>query len=147
MTFRARRDAYFIKFISIVLIISGIVILLPLLDNDLRAPGFIIFTCIFLILCEGFILWIIFDIKYTFLKDHLYVKGGPFRSEIPYKEITKVGPASNIFIGYRILSARYGLKIYYKTGMWESVQISPENQTQFVAELQARSPDISINLE
>lgn len=145
MTFRARRDAYFIKMISIILIFLGIVILLPLLDSDSRTPGFIIFTCFFLVLCEGFIVWIAFDIKYTFLDDHLYVRGGLFWSKIHYKEITKVGPASNMFVGYRLLSARNGIEIYYKTGMWGSVQISPENQMQFLTELQAHCPGINIH--
>lgn len=63
----------------------------------------------------------------TFHKDHLFVKGGPFKSRIQYQTITKVTHGTNMFVEYRILSARNGIEIHYKTGLWGSVQISPEH--------------------
>ena len=81
----------------------------------------------------------------TFHKDHLFVKGGPFKSRIQYQTITKVTHGTNMFVGYRILSARNGIEIHYKTGLWGSVQISPEHQTQFLTELQSRCSQIDMN--
>lgn len=146
MRFRARRDIYFTMIISIILLVLAVVILCPLYFQEGRTSGMIALTITFLILCEGFIVWLFLDIQYTFRHDHLCVKGGPFRSKIPYEAITKVAPTTNIFIGYRILSARHGLEIHYKTGMWGSVKISPEKQTHFIKRLQTHCPHLQIDI-
>src|SRR5699024_2162240 len=101
------------------------VCLLPiLLDPEAWTLGLILSMLVTFILCAGLIIWSVLGIKYVFEEDHLYVQGGPFRSCIPYEAITKVEKTGNFLIGYRILSARRGLEIFYKTGMWGSVIIS-----------------------
>ena len=87
------------------------------------------------------ILWSSFSIKYVFHQDYLFVKGGPFRSRIPYENITKVSPTSSIFVGYRLLSSRDAIEIFYKTSLMGSVKISPEDQKAFIAELKKRCPN------
>src|SRR5699024_8358275 len=92
------------------------------------------------IVSVGIIVWTAFFIKYVFYEDFLLVKGGPFRSKIPYQTITKVSPTDDIFTGYRILSSKQGLEIFYTSAMLESVKISPKNKTEFITELKKRCP-------
>jgi hypothetical protein len=70
------------------------------------------------------------------------VKGGPFKSRIPYEEITKVSPTREIFTGYRILSSRDAIEIFYKTAFMGSVKISPKEQKRFMIELEKHCPHI-----
>lgn len=85
------------------------------------------------ILIFAFMLWLLLDIKYIFHPDHLFVKGGPFRSRILYKEITRVSPTNEILTGYRILSARDGIEIFYRSALMGSVKISPKDREEFLA--------------
>nr|WP_231784159.1 PH domain-containing protein [Lentibacillus sp. JNUCC-1] len=75
----------------------------------------------------------------------MYIKGGPFRSRIAYKDITRVSPSHDVFTGYRVLSSRDGLELFYTTGLMGSVKISPEDQGMFLKELQERAPDVQID--
>ncbi|WP_301722872.1 PH domain-containing protein [Planococcus shixiaomingii] len=104
-------------------------------------PVVIIPTLMFFIV-TGVILWMTFSIQYVFYQDYLFVKGGPFRSRIPYEQITKVSPTTDIFTGYRILSSRDGVEIFYKTAILGSVKISPENKKEFISEVKKRCPNI-----
>jgi len=96
------------------------------------------------IISVGFILWIAISIKYVFYEDYLLVKGGPFRSKIPYQTITKTSPTNDIFTGYRILSSKDGLQLFYKSAMLGSVKISPKNRRDFITELKKRCPNAEI---
>ena len=86
----------------------------------------------------SFILWTGFSVKYVFYQDYLLIKGGPFRSRIPYENITKVSPTTAIFTGHRISSSRDGLEIFNKTTFLGSIKISPKNKEEFIAELKKR---------
>ena len=92
----------------------------------------------------GFILWCSLSIKYVFLKECLFEKKGPFRSRILYETITKVSPTNEIFTGYRLLSSRGALEIFYTTGMLGSVKISPKNVESFIEEIKKHCPNAKI---
>src|SRR5690625_7998267 len=91
-----------------------------------------------------FILLTFFSVKYIFYQDHFFIKGGPFRSRIPYENITKVSPTTAIFTGHRILSSRDGLEIFNNTTFLGSIKISPKNKDEFIAELKRRCQRIQI---
>ncbi|QFG01057.1 hypothetical protein PB01_01020 [Psychrobacillus glaciei] len=99
-------------------------------------------TLVLFLLCEGFILWVSLDIEYTFKEDYLFVRGGLFRSKIPFEDITKVNPTSNILFGYRILSSTDALEIQYKKAIMGSIIISPENRENFLKVLLEKAPHI-----
>lgn len=144
MIFRSKIDNFFIAIISITILIIGVATLLPVfIDKNASATVVVIMFALFIV-SEGVIVWTAFFIKYVFYEDFLLVKGGPFRSKIPYQTITKVYPTEDIFIGYRILSSKQGLEIFYKSATLGSVKISPKNKTEFIAELKKRCPDIQI---
>lgn len=144
MVFRSKIDTFFILFMFIVVLIIGVATFWPLfLEGGNALPVVIIMTSIFLLVIS-FILWSAFSVKYVFYQDYLFVKGGLFRSRIPYEKITKVSPTTDIFTGYRILSSRDGLEIFYKTAALGSVKISPKDKKKFINELKERCPNVKV---
>lgn len=148
MTFKSKRDRSFINLIIIAVIIIAIATLWPVVfelyfteSPDLVAVWIMV---ILFVVMTGFILWISFDIEYTFKEDYLLVRGGLFRSKIPYEDITKANPTSQILVGYRILSSKDALEIHYKKAFMGSVIISPENQKEFLKVLKEKVPQIHI---
>lgn len=145
MTFQSKVDRFFTSFILIAVLIIGAVIFLPLFIEDVRneLATVLILTTILLIVI-GFILWTAFSVKYVFNQDYLFVKSGPFRSRIRYENITKVSSTTAIFTGYRMLSSRDGLEIFYKNAALGSMKISPKNKSKFITELKRRCPNLQI---
>ncbi|MDX8044376.1 PH domain-containing protein [Gracilibacillus sp. S3-1-1] len=147
MVFRSKIDAYFVKFISIILVILGIAVLFPLFVDDKLSFVEISALLSILIVVIAFILWPIFTTKYVFKQQHLVVKGGFFRSRIPYEEITRVNQTTDIFTGYRILTSKDAIEIFYQSGVFGSVKISPADKQLFITELKKRCPRATIRLE
>lgn len=146
MVFRSKVDGFFIMFLFSTILIIGLASFLPLFFGDgIGLSEFVVVTSLFLVI-TSLILWCAFSIEYVFHQDHLLVKGGPFRSRISYEEITKVSPTVAIFTGYRILSAKNSLELFYNNGFLGSVKISPENRNEFLMELKKRCPDVQIHV-
>ena len=140
MEFRPKTDRFFVALISVVSLVILAVFTVPLLldgDPPLAATVILLSLCV---LSIGFVLWIALSVNYVFFPDHLYVRGGPFRSRIPYGEITRVAPLGEIFTGYRLLTAREGFEIFYRSALLGSVKISPRDADRFLAELRRRCP-------
>ena len=136
MKFRSKIDRTFTIMILIAIAIIALATMSPVVYELFytNSPEYLavwIMIALFLV-CTAFILWISQDIHYVLYDDYLYVKGGPFRSKIKYKDITKVNKTSNILVGYRILSSKDALEIHYKHSFMGSVIISPDNQEQFI---------------
>lgn len=98
----------------------------------------ILITSALFIFATSFIAWIFLSIKYVFHEEYLLVKGGPFRSEIRYEDIMKVTPTTEIFTGYRILSSKKAIEIFYKNASLGSVTISPKDSALLLFELENR---------
>lgn len=146
MTFKSKRDKVFTGVMLVAMMIIAVVTLVPIIAIVLSADetewaaitlllATLIFSC-------GLILWVWLDIEYTFYDDYLFVKGGIFRSKIPYDEIIKINESSNILVGYRILASKDALEIHYKYALLGSVIISPKPKAAFIAELQKRCPQL-----
>lgn len=146
MTMHSKLDGFFIKIISVSIISVGGALFLPLLFIDTQGELSTVLTLAFIFLVFiGFILWVTLSIKYVFNKDYLFVKGGPFKSRIPYKDITRVSSTSEVFTGYRILSSRDAIEIFYKNAALGSVKVSPKNKSKFITELKKRNPELQTN--
>lgn len=150
MVFRSKIDAFFVNFMLIVVLIIALASFFPFFIEEVRnesaevlIPAVIILTSIFLIVL-GFLLWTSFSVKYILYQDYLFIKGGPFRSRIPYENITKVSPTTAIFTGHRILSSRDAIEIFNKTTYMGSIKISPRNKREFINELKKRCPNIQV---
>ncbi|MGJ7922895.1 PH domain-containing protein [Neobacillus sp. LXY-4] len=142
MKFRSKTDSFFVVIISITLLVILTVLIIPLfLDKERTSID--IFTVLSLcILSIGFVLWSVFSIKYVFEQDHLFIKGGLFKSKIPYDEITGLAPTKDIFTGYRLLSSKDALEVFYKSASFGSVKITPKNRELFISELKKRCPKV-----
>ena len=141
MVFRSKVDAFYVNIILIVVFIIGLVSFFPLFVESVTFIEVIILTSIFLI-AISFILWTNFSVKYVFYEDYLFIKGGPFRSRIPYESITKVSPTNAVLYGHRILSSRDAIEIFNKTTFSGSIKISPRFKKDFIAEIKKRCPNI-----
>lgn len=147
MVFRAKRDRFFIGFISITSLILLLSFLLPILFDPTLQLQDLMILAIVLFSVIGLLWWSTFSIQYTFLEDILYIKGGPFRSKIPYHAITSVYATKNIWTGYRILSSKEAIEILNSQTILGSIKISPEHQTIFLQELEKRAPQVQIQNE
>lgn len=149
MVFRSKVDAFFVNFMLIVVIIIALATFFPFFieevrnDSETLIPAVIILASLFLIV-TSFLLWTSFSVKYIFDPEHLLIKGGPFRSRIPYENITKVSPTTAIFTGHRILSSRDAIEISNKTTWMGSIKISPRTKKEFINELKKRCPNLQI---
>ncbi|MFP7493953.1 PH domain-containing protein [Terribacillus saccharophilus] len=144
MLFRSKVDTYFVYFLMIIVLILWLATSWPLFFfHDIKLYEFLQLISIFL-LGTGFTLWSAYSIEYIFNQDHLMVKCGPFKSRIPYANMTRVTLTKDIFTGYRVLSSRNAIEIHYKISFWGSVKISPECNDSFLSELETRCEHIEI---
>jgi len=147
LTFRSKIDGYYKILTSILLVVVlGTFILPVIFDSEANKTDLIICVLISVGLI-GSILWYTFSVKYTFNDKHLIVKGAFFRSRILYKDIIFVSHLEktlDTLVGYRLMTAKSGLEIAYKTGLMGSVKISPEDEELFLLELKKRCPNLQI---
>ncbi|MGE6488017.1 PH domain-containing protein [Paenisporosarcina sp. NPDC076898] len=145
MEFRSIIDKFFVGIISItVFIILGVFLIPLLLDYD-RTSIDTITVLSLCVLSIGVLLWSAFSIKYVLFNDHLFVKGGLFKSRIPYEDITRISPTTEIFTGYRLLSSKQGIELFYKSATLGSVKISPKDIDLFIFELEKRASNVQID--
>ncbi len=144
MIFRSKVDSFFVAIIFIIMLLIGVATMLPLfIDKNVELIDVIVMSGLFIV-SEGVIVWSSFSIKYVFYEDFLLVKGGPFRSKIPYQTITMVSQTNDIFTGYRILSSKQGLELFNQSTLLGSIKISPKNKTAFITELKKRCSNVQI---
>lgn len=141
MKFCSKVDRFFLILYSLaLLIVAASVFFLFFIEDQIPASAAAILIGTF-ILIFAFMLWLLLHIKYVFHSDHLFVKGGPFQSRILYKGITRVSPTNEILTGYRILSTRDGIEIFYRSALMGSVKISPKDREEFLAQLKEHAPE------
>ncbi|WP_110926221.1 PH domain-containing protein [Bacillus massiliglaciei] len=146
MEFRSKMDRFFALILTVTSLVILAVSLLPLVFDKSRSPFDIILVLTLCVLAVGFLWWIVCSIKYVFFQDYLLVKGGFFRSRIPYQDIIKVSPVKEVFTGYRLLSAKNGLELFYTSASLGSVKISPNERERFISELKARCPNVRVDV-
>ncbi|MGF3102919.1 PH domain-containing protein [Rossellomorea sp. DUT-2] len=144
MKFRSKIDRFFISVIFISLLLISIVYLIPLILLGRPTILNIIVVVSLFAISAGIIIWTGFFQHYEMCEDFLYIKGGPFRSRIFYGDLTRVRATRDISTGYRVLSSRDALEIYYRTGLWGSVKISPREKELFLSELDKRCSHLFI---
>ncbi|SHM68933.1 PH domain-containing protein [Gracilibacillus kekensis] len=139
MIFRSKMDRTVKIFLTIVIFILAGVTLVPILFVP-KVPLEAIIILSMTFLCSAIlILWPVLHIKYIFYEDYLLIIGGPFRNKITYEDITRIEDSHDLWTGYRILSSKNGIEIFYKSGFWGSIKISPDNKQKFINELLKRN--------
>ncbi len=146
MEFRSKVDKATIILYSIILFTFLIVFLTPIIfDNQFETIEVVISLagCFFF---TGPILWFIFSLKYVLNEDHLFIVGGPFRSRIPYENITGVSSTKEVFVGYKMCLSSDALEISYRNAVMGSVKISPKKKELFLSELGKHCTQINIGI-
>lgn len=147
MIFRSQIDKYYTTLFAIIIIVIAAFTLLPVIIDDNIPPAAVITLVGIFLVTTGLIGWNVFSIKYIFRDDHLHIKGGFFRSRIQYEDITKVTRADEILTGYRPLTSKDAIEIFYRTAYMGSAKISPKNQAAFIKEIQKRCPHAEIDFK
>jgi len=128
------------------LLVLGTIVLPVIFDTEANKTDLIIDISIPVVLIAC-ILWYTFSVKYIITDKYLIVKGAFFSSRILYKDILFVSHINKILdtlIGYRLMTAKKGLEIAYKTGLIGSGKISPADEEVFLSELQKRCPNLEV---
>lgn len=142
MVFKSKVDRPFLLFIGGAILLIALASGWPLFlegGNDWPVVLTLVLT---FILSAGLIAWCSFAVRYEFTEGHLLVKGGPFRSKIPYETITSVAPTRDILTGYRLLSSIDALELFYSGALLGSVKVSPKDKARFLEELKKYNPDV-----
>lgn len=145
MKWGVKRDRGFWYMIFWIMIVCTIPLSLPLwLDDTLSSTDQMIIVSI-LITFDLFMLWMVLDIRYEFREEGFYAKCGPFRCNIPYKDIMKVNQTDDMLFGFRLAASLHGVEIHYPKGMFGSVKISPKDEKVFIETLMTKCPHIQRN--
>lgn len=145
MVFHAKIDKYFSVIVCFYILIIGVVTLpLAFLVNEGIPIIALLLICIFII-PTCFLLWILLSNTYIFHENYLLIKSGPFRTRIPYKEITRVAPERSLSIKFEITSSRDTLQLFNTISAFKHARISPINKQEFIRELKNRNPHIQID--
>lgn len=141
MTFHSKIERTFKGILCICTVLFAAFTILPIFSSQTDFVTVTILVIIF-ILIEGFLFWTVFDIKYVLYDEYLYVRGGPLRSKIKYRDMTKVKKSYNTLVGYRVISSSNTVEISYTSGFRGQIIISPEDRDLFIEELKKRSPQL-----
>ena len=88
----------------------------------------------------GFTLWVLYSTSYTFDKDELIVRSGPFRWKVPLDSIHEAFPTRN-----PLSSPACSLdRIRIRYGRRWGIMISPENKSAFLRDLVSRVPELEL---
>ncbi|MFB7160206.1 MULTISPECIES: PH domain-containing protein [unclassified Lysinibacillus] len=140
MVYHAKTDINLAIMMFLLVWIFGAISLLPIITSLLTV---IIMSTAFIVSLV-FIWWYANSIKFVFCENYLLVKGGPFKSKIPYQSITRVSPTTDKYTGYQISSSDKGLEIFYETAAHGSIKILPKDKMEFILELKKRCPNAQI---
>lgn len=144
MIFRTKRDRFFAGLWAVLLLIVNLPFFIPLFVEE--STGSEIGTLLGVNLAtSALLLWLAVDIRYVIQENMLLVRGGPFRSKIQIQDITEIKYNPNIWVGYRVLSSKEAIEIFYRTGFMGSVIISPVDPDRFIQELSKRNPTIKVH--
>ncbi|MFJ7183867.1 PH domain-containing protein [Lysinibacillus xylanilyticus] len=139
MVYHAKIDIILTIIMFLMIWIFGAISLLPF-----ASLSTVIIMSTAFIVSVVFVWWYANSIKFIFYDNYLLVKGGPFKSKIPYQSITRVSLTTDKYTGYLISSSDKGLEIFYSTAANGSIKILPKDKMQFILELKKRCPNAQI---
>ena len=94
---------------------------------------------VLLLAVAGFMLWVLYRTRYTFIDEMLLIRCGPFRYRVPLGEIDAVRPSRNPLSSPACSLDR--LLITWKGGR-KRILISPDDKAGFLRELARRSTQL-----
>jgi len=130
-TYTSKVDSW----LAIVLLASAVISLVAGYSVLSQGGGGSISIALFTVVVgAGLPLWLLVDTRYVLDEQHLRIRSGPFRWQIPYREIRKVEASRSGASGPALSLDR--LRIDY--GVGRSCLISPADRERFVAALESQ---------
>ena len=144
MVFHSKTNTLFSLFVCILIPIIGAATILPAVLMSGTVPVVALLLSLIFLIITVVLLWMVFSVTYIFYAEYLLIITGPFRSRIPYNDITKVSRTKNILTGHRMSSSKDSLEVFNKKTALKSAKLSPIYIKEFVFELKKRNPSIQI---
>lgn len=143
MKFYSRKDPLFF------IIIYGLVVFLgyemyskSLIYTSYDAVDFWVLSWVVVIVF--FMLSMLHGTRYRLNNEKLFFRCGPFFGSIKIKSITEIIVGKTLWVGMRPATARNGLIVKYKGGLWGEIYISPKTNEAFVEEILKHNSNIKI---
>lgn len=89
-------------------------------------------------LSTGTVFFLSYPCKYTLTRNSLKIRVGLFRITLPYGQIDKITPNVSTFCECNMGYGLRGLIIRKNSGLFNEIGISPQNQEEFLEELDKR---------
>ncbi|MDX1605745.1 MAG: PH domain-containing protein [Candidatus Competibacterales bacterium] len=120
------------------IVLSSAICIGALAAVAVTAPAMLILaTGLVLFAAVAFPVWLLRSTYYRFDEDHLHIRSGPFRWNVPFQQIQGVEPTRNPLSSPALSLDR--LRIDYGRG--RSIMVSPQDKRRFLNRLeQARGP-------
>jgi hypothetical protein len=103
--------------------------------------GFHLIADLLALIVIGLLLWIWFGTGYQFENETIKIQSGPFKRKINIQEIRKISKGKSALSSPALALDR--LIIHY--GRYGQVQISPENEFEFIEVLLKKNPNITLD--
>lgn len=141
MTFRSRKDWFFIVAVYGTVILCLIMLIATIVNNTSGA-----WELVFMITIMGVVCWLLLSLmegtSYLIDNGKIYYKGGPFKGIIEIQSIREIQAGKSLWTGLRVATAMNGLIIKY--GKFDEIYISPSSNVQFIEELKKINPEIIV---
>lgn len=132
--FESKRDGWIVALIWAGALMSAFAAV-----DQIDSPMSVLFAA-----AAGFMLWVLYGIRYTLTDEHLLVRCGPFRSRVPLAEIDSVTPSRNPLSSPAASLDRLLIR-------WASerrrILVSPADKAGFLRELDRRCPQLRLDGE
>ncbi|WP_059172493.1 PH domain-containing protein [Bacillus sp. FJAT-27445] len=127
MYFPSKKDAW----LTLIILLSILVCFIPLFSKGNGSP-------ITTLPIAAFLLWLWFSTGYKIEGDLLIVRSGPFKRNIPIKEIEKIRRSNSLLASYALSIKRLEIT-FSKYGL---VYVSPKDEQDFINLLKEVNPTI-----
>jgi Bacterial PH domain len=109
-------------------------VLVPFVTYQTVGPVIVIPGAVTILIGGGLPLWVFMSTRYRLTDTTLFVNTGPFKWEVPVREITKVTPTRDPLSSPALSLDR--LRIDY--GQGKALMISPKQKQEFIDDLEQR---------
>lgn len=139
--YRSRIDwVFYSTMVLMFLMTIGLPMLVYFDDEGGMLPAMIMFGIIVTI--AALIISLPATTHYTFDKDSLICRSSFLKRTIPYSSITKIEQHKGLYAGWKFSLSSKGILIKYKK--YDELYISPEDQDQFIQDLQEKNLAIKV---
>ena len=140
MIFKSRKDNLFNGVIIVVILVLCSVLFFSIFDEVKTTNHIVSIVVNALVLC--LLLWVFYGTCYKLSSTTFSYKSGPFKGDIPIKDIHQIIKGKTLWVGLKPATASKGLIIKYNK--FDEVYISPKTNNSFIKEILKHNSTIKI---